>query len=236
MPPRIAHPAVLEKLQDLTRILQTTEGFHPLVAALKNGRAATVDGAWNSSASLTAAALGLHAPSTLLVVLAHPRDVDPWVEDIVSFAGKRPVVFPAWDASSSEERAIDEVTGQRLRLLRQLQVPSRRAMSSPPSRRSCSRCPGENSSVNDAAASRSAPASSWTKLRAGWSIMAFAGLRPSRCPANSAGAAASSTSSRPTPRRPIARVLRRRDRIDPPVLAGDAAQPRRPARPSSCSA
>ncbi|HZU36793.1 MAG TPA: hypothetical protein VFA18_12820, partial [Gemmataceae bacterium] len=82
MPPRIAHPAALDNLQDLTRIIQTAEGFHPLVAALKNGRAAAVDGAWGSSASLTAAALGFHAPTTLLVVIAHPRDVDPWVEDI----------------------------------------------------------------------------------------------------------------------------------------------------------
>src|SRR5579884_3278030 len=123
MPPRIAHPAALDNLQDLTRIIQTAEGFHPLVAALKNGRAAAVDGAWGSSASLTAAALGLHAPTTLLVVIAHPRDVDPWVEDIASFAGKRPVNFPAWEASPGEERAVDEIAGQRLRLLRMLQSP-----------------------------------------------------------------------------------------------------------------
>src|SRR4051794_32112164 len=87
----------LTGLKDLTLTVQQTPGFHPLVAALKNGRAATVDGAWNSSASLAAAALGLHAPHTLLVVLAHPRDTDPWCEDLLSFAGLRPAVFPAWD-------------------------------------------------------------------------------------------------------------------------------------------
>src|SRR5438552_14817787 len=86
----------LESLKDLTLAIQQVEGFHPVVAALKNGRAATIDGAWNSSAALAAAALGLQTPHTLLVVLARPGDADPWCEDILSFAGVRPVIFPAW--------------------------------------------------------------------------------------------------------------------------------------------
>src|SRR5205814_5806500 len=77
---------------------------------------------WNSSASLATAALGLHAPQTVLVVLAHPRDTDPWCEDLLSFAGLRPAVFPAWDSWPPGERVIDEVAGQRLRLLKQLEV------------------------------------------------------------------------------------------------------------------
>src|SRR5262245_26300929 len=108
-------------LKDLTLAVQRTEGFHPLVAALKNGHAATVDGAWNSSASLVAGALGLHAPHTLLIVLAHPRDTDAWCDDLVSFVGQRPAVFPAWDSWPIADKVIDEVAGQRLRLLRQLE-------------------------------------------------------------------------------------------------------------------
>ena len=110
----------VENLKDLTRLVQTTEGFHPLVAALQNGHAAALDGAWGSSGALAAAALGLHAPCALLVVVAYPHDVDGWVEDIASFAGLRPVVFPAWDNLPSEATVIDEVAGQRLRFLRQL--------------------------------------------------------------------------------------------------------------------
>src|SRR5712692_5730370 len=83
---------------DLTRLIQRAEGFHPLVAALKNGHGATVDGAWGSSASLSAAALGLHAPCTLLVAIAHPRDLDAWTDDIETFTGQRPIIFPAWEA------------------------------------------------------------------------------------------------------------------------------------------
>jgi transcription-repair coupling factor (superfamily II helicase) len=107
-------------LHDLTRFIQQAEGFDRLVAALKNGQTATVDGAWGSSAALTAAALGLHAPQTLLIVLAHPRDLDPWSDDLYSFAGRRPVIFPAWDALPTADTVVDEIAGQRLRALKQL--------------------------------------------------------------------------------------------------------------------
>src|SRR5271170_3667695 len=99
---------MFDSLKDLTRAIQQVEGFHAVAAALKNGRAATVDGAWNSSASLVAAALGLHAPHTLLIVLAHSRDTDAWCQDLVGFAGIKPAVFPAWDAWPVGDQPTDE--------------------------------------------------------------------------------------------------------------------------------
>src|SRR5437870_7883118 len=98
MPLPAATSVAPHSLKDLTRLIQQAEGFHPLVAALKTGHGATVDGAWCSASALAAAALGLHAPGTLLMVVAHPRDMDGWVEDVAGFAGVRPVVFPAWDS------------------------------------------------------------------------------------------------------------------------------------------
>src|SRR5262249_34890059 len=83
-------PGTLESLKDLTRLVQTTEGFHPLVASLKNGHGGTIDGVWGSANALAAAALGLHAPRTILLVLAHPRDIDGWIADLTSFAGLPP--------------------------------------------------------------------------------------------------------------------------------------------------
>ena len=71
-----ATEALPSRLQDLPRWLEGTQGYSALVAALERGDAATIDGAWNSSSALIAAALGLKAPRTLLVVLAHPRDLD----------------------------------------------------------------------------------------------------------------------------------------------------------------
>src|SRR5262249_48063841 len=56
---------------------------------------------------------------TLVVVLADPGDLDPWAGDLLSFSGLRPVVFPAWD--NQPGGTLDEIAGQRLRLLKLLQ-------------------------------------------------------------------------------------------------------------------
>jgi transcription-repair coupling factor (superfamily II helicase) len=107
-------------LQDLPRWLDAAEGFGAVVDGLLRGQAATIDGAWNSSAALAAATLALRAPATLLIVLAHPRDLDDWAGDIHSFSGLQSSVFPAWDALPTADTVIDEIGGQRLRILRQL--------------------------------------------------------------------------------------------------------------------
>ncbi len=109
----------LETLADLTQRLLQSEDFQPLLSALKQNRSATIDGAWGSSAGLACAALAQQVPSTLVVVLAHPRDLDPWAGDLLSFSGIRPLVFPAWD--NQPGGTLDEIAGQRLRLLKLLQ-------------------------------------------------------------------------------------------------------------------
>lgn len=120
MPATVTSASQIESLKDVTRAIQSAQGFHALTAALLNGRGATVDGVWGSSGGLVTAALGLHAPQTVLVVIAHPRDVDSWIEDIASFSGLRPVVFPAWDQMPGEELKLDEIASQRLRVLTHL--------------------------------------------------------------------------------------------------------------------
>jgi transcription-repair coupling factor (superfamily II helicase) len=108
-------------LQELPRWLEAAEGFAAVVEGLLRAQAATIDGAWSSSAALVAATLGLHAPATLLVVLAHPRDLDDWGGDILSFSGLHVGIFPAWDALPTADTVVDEIGGQRLRVLRQLE-------------------------------------------------------------------------------------------------------------------
>jgi transcription-repair coupling factor (superfamily II helicase) len=104
----------------LTRLIQKAAGFPESLAALKNGRAATIDGAWGSAAGLISAALGLHAPTTLVIVLAHMGDVDDFRDDVAVFSGITPEVFPAWEKLPREQDATDEVSGKRLRVLGRL--------------------------------------------------------------------------------------------------------------------
>jgi transcription-repair coupling factor (superfamily II helicase) len=115
---------VPQKLEDLAKQLARTEGFPSVLSALGRGHSATVDGAWGSSAALAAAALAQHAPCTVLVVIAHPRDLDGWAGDLASFSGLAPLLFPAWDDFRDRaDNAVDEIAGQRLRILRQLESP-----------------------------------------------------------------------------------------------------------------
>src|SRR5271155_2214959 len=107
-------------LKDLTRLIQRAQGFPEVLAALKNGRSATIDGAWGSAAALSSAALGLHAPTTLVIVLAHVGDVDDFRDDVATFAGVIPEVFPAWDKLPKEAGPGDEVFGRRLRVVKAL--------------------------------------------------------------------------------------------------------------------
>ena len=189
----------VESLKSLAEALTTVTGFAALTDALAQGRSATVDGAWGSSAGLATAALTLRAPTTVLVVIAHPRELDPWSGDLASFSGAPPAIFPAWDGKPGGR--IDEIAGQRLRLLKQLEsarpprlvlttiqalmqpVPDRAALAATDG--SCGR-------------TRFVTPRNWPD---GWSITASRTRKPSSCRASSAGAAASSTSSHRTPRR-----------------------------------
>jgi transcription-repair coupling factor (superfamily II helicase) len=113
-----ATTAVLAHLQDLSAIIQQAEGLSAVLGALEQGHSGTIDGAWASSAGVAAAALALQVPRTLLVVIAHPRDLDGWSGDLTSFSGLSPVIFPAWD--NRPDDPADEIASQRLRVLKQL--------------------------------------------------------------------------------------------------------------------
>src|SRR5262245_18165661 len=100
-------PAAADALADLSRLLRDAEGYAPLAGALRAGRSGTVDGAWGSSAPLAVAALALDAPGPILVVIAHPGDLDAWSADLAGLAGTRPPVFPAFDVFTGEPKPHD---------------------------------------------------------------------------------------------------------------------------------
>ncbi|MFQ3651499.1 MAG: transcription-repair coupling factor [Gemmataceae bacterium] len=113
-PPTLPPLRLPTSLHDLPGLLP----LGPVREALAQGRGATVDGAWASSAALATAALVDDSVCTL-VVLAHPREVDAWAGDLASFARLEVALFPAWDGRPRGE-GLDPIRGQRLRLLKQL--------------------------------------------------------------------------------------------------------------------
>ena len=113
-------PAAPAALADLPGLLSTSEGYAPLAETLRAGRSGAIDGAWGSSAALAVAALAGEAPPTLLVVIAHPGDLDAWAGDLRSFVGDHSAILPALDVLPGERPRLDAATGARLRLIQQL--------------------------------------------------------------------------------------------------------------------
>ncbi len=110
-------------LRALAEVLAASPGWPELVAAVQAGDHGTIDGAWGSSAALAAAALARSTTGSLLVVVANPTDLDPFAEDLHSFTGSRPAVFPAWETwpvQADKRGKLDPTTSARLRLLQEL--------------------------------------------------------------------------------------------------------------------
>lgn len=116
------HPAAVgpESLADLPNLLERAEGWTGLVGALGNRGGGVIDGAWGSASALAAAALARHTSQTLVVVLAHLGDVEPWSHDLGTFAGTKPILFPAWEEWPPRKTLLDEIPGQRLRIIQKL--------------------------------------------------------------------------------------------------------------------
>jgi transcription-repair coupling factor (superfamily II helicase) len=119
MPPSGEGP---QSLADLPGLLERAEGWPALARSLANNGSGVIDGAWGSSSALAAAALARNAPQTLLVVLAHLGDLEPWAHDLHSFAGAKPLVLAAWEEWPPRQTLIDDVATQRLRLIQKLSV------------------------------------------------------------------------------------------------------------------
>src|SRR5688500_954734 len=104
-------------LADLPRLIREGEGWASLRAALAAGQSGTIDGAWGSAAAAAVAALATDLPTPVLAVVPGIADIGPWAEDLGTFTGTPPAVFPAhetWPPATVRGRLSDE-TGQRLR-------------------------------------------------------------------------------------------------------------------------
>ena len=107
-------------LPGLTRVFRTAEGIEAVAASLRAGGAGTIDGAWGSSAGLAVATLVEHSPGPVLVVIAHPGDVEGWSNELASFCPHRPVLFPAFESWPPDLSKFDDTPRKRLRLVQQL--------------------------------------------------------------------------------------------------------------------
>ncbi len=115
---QVAERSARERLLELPERLREQRGFAEVVQSLLDGHGATLDGVWGSSCALVAASLAEAAPQALVVVCPHQADLDIFADDLALFSPQKPAIFPAWEASSGEKLLIDELFGDRLRVLK----------------------------------------------------------------------------------------------------------------------
>lgn len=119
-----ASPAASAELNltDLPRLLAESEGWSNLRAAMQANHSGAVDGAWGSSGAAAAAAVSRETTTPVLLVVPNVADLVTWAEDLASFLGERPTVFPAhetWPPTPVRGRISPEST-ERLRTLQHL--------------------------------------------------------------------------------------------------------------------
>jgi transcription-repair coupling factor (superfamily II helicase) len=109
-----------DQLWHLVGRLEAAEGFDEVVASLRAGHGATLEGVRGSSSALVAAALAEQCSGSLVVVCPHQGDIDEFADDLALFTSTPAEKFPAWESLPTERLIRDDVFGDRLRLLKLL--------------------------------------------------------------------------------------------------------------------
>jgi len=113
--------SVSDHLLELVGCIERHEGFDQVVAALSSGREAALEGVWGSSCALVAAALARHSPGPVVVVCPRIEQVDRFIDDLGLFLRTTPERFPARESLGKERVLLDEVFGDRVRVLKLLE-------------------------------------------------------------------------------------------------------------------
>lgn len=111
------------ELTGLVPVLARTPGMPDLLAALHSGDVGMIDGAWGSSSALTVSTLAAHCSATVMVLLPRTSDLDDILDDLTSFYGQTPELFPAWETLPQTLSPSDSVFGKRLGLIGRLLSP-----------------------------------------------------------------------------------------------------------------
>ncbi len=110
----------MASLDELVELLERNSEWPGLIAALRSEQSGVIDGAWGSAAALALIAMSRAAPSALLVVLAHPGDVDGWLQDLHTWSGQTPAAFLGLDNWPPERARADPVVRKRFGFVQRL--------------------------------------------------------------------------------------------------------------------
>ncbi len=109
-----------DRLVELVGRMAAQDDFVEVVRQLQAGHAGTFDGVWGSACALLSAALVGKGAGPLVVVCPTPEEADDFLEDFGLFSKCTPERFPALEVLSGDRVLLDEVFGDRVRVLKRL--------------------------------------------------------------------------------------------------------------------
>lgn len=115
---RVATPR--GELESLATQLEQIEGFAGVLASLTAGHSGTLGGVWGSSCALVGATLGRHCPGALVIVAPRGATMDTLADDLSLFTTLPIARFGAAETDSTPHGVVDQIAGERQRLLKQL--------------------------------------------------------------------------------------------------------------------
>ena len=107
-------------MQEFVARLERDERARRVLHLLTTGQGATAGGLWGSSVAIFLAALVRQAPSILLAVVSSADEAEHLAEDIKLFSEVEPSLFPALEASPTDDVFPGQLHSQRVTLLRRL--------------------------------------------------------------------------------------------------------------------
>ena len=83
-------------LRRLVQLAQQDDCWSTVEGALRRGESASLDGVWGSSAAVAVGVLrSLNAPNLVVLLTAHPNELDAWADEIELFSssGRHPAAI-----------------------------------------------------------------------------------------------------------------------------------------------
>ncbi|MCA9055515.1 MAG: hypothetical protein KDA75_16855, partial [Planctomycetaceae bacterium] len=137
----------VRSLPDLVARIRSEPRMQAVLESLRRGESGTIDGAWGSACALAAAALAEGSTTAeqasdnrdagplsggtdhssrrcLLIILPRISDIDDFAVDVMSFLGRPPTMFPAWESLPTEHVVSDQIFGARLKVLSEIESAS----------------------------------------------------------------------------------------------------------------
>jgi len=110
----------VRRLADLLPIIERSEGFSEIVAAIAAGQPVSISGVWGSARALSLDALQRFIERPLLVIVPRLPELEELADDLGDWREDVPHQFPAWQTLPREHTLSDPVFGARLRTLSQI--------------------------------------------------------------------------------------------------------------------